>query len=232
MLAGLLALTLVGADTTTRFAAIHPDTLAAVAMATAPVVDRGPAASDPAIVFRVVLPVPLASDVAAVGAWRPVAPADTRADTVVKKRRGGLVEYSEWYGRRVAIHKALSWSMLPLFAVSYYTGDRLARDGRAASPAAVRTLHPYAAYGSAAVFGVNTVTGLWNLWAARKDPEGRTRRIIHSALFIVADAGFAYAGSIGRDGRENGEIRDRHRTIALSSMGVSTVGWLIMLIGN
>jgi hypothetical protein len=116
--------------------------------------------------------------------------------------------------------------------VSYYTGDRLARDGRAASPALVRNLHPYAAGGAAVVFGVNTVTGLWNLWAARKDPEGRTRRILHSVLFIAADAGFAYAGSLGDEAGENGRIRDRHRTIALGSMGVSTVGWLIMLIGN
>ena len=122
--------------------------------------------------------------------------------------------------------------MLPLFAVSYYSGDRLARDGGAASPQLVRTLHPYAAGGAGAVFGANTVTALWNLWDARKDPEGRTRRKLQVTLFLVADAGFVYAGSIGRDGRENGAIRSRHRTIALSSMGVSTAGWLIMLIGN
>ncbi len=153
-------------------------------------------------------------------------------DTLEVRRQTAPIEYSEWYGRRVAIHRALSWTMLPLFAVSYYTGNRLAEDGRAASPQWVRTAHPYAAGGAAAVFGANTVTGLWNLWAARKDPEGRTRRILHSTLFLVADAGFAYAGSIGRDGRENAEIRSRHRTIALSSMGVSTAGWLVMLIGQ
>ncbi|MDZ7631108.1 MAG: hypothetical protein U5K74_07110 [Gemmatimonadaceae bacterium] len=155
-----------------------------------------------------------------------------QSDTTVLRPATGPVEYSDWYGRRVAIHRVLSWTMLPLFAVSYYTGERLARDGRAGSPDIVRRMHPYAAGGAAAVFGVNTVTGLWNLWDARKDPEGRTRRILHSALFLVADAGFAFAGSIGRDGRENGAIRDRHRTIALSSMGVSTAGWLVMLIGQ
>ena len=152
-------------------------------------------------------------------------------DTLVKKKPR-LVSYSEWYGRRVTIHKTASWAMLPLFAASYYSGNRLARDGRAASPQFVRRMHPYAAGGAAAVFGVNTVTGLWNLWEARRDPEGRTRRIVHASLFLIADSGFAYAGSIGRDGRENGAIRDRHRTIALSSMGVSTAGWLIMLFGQ
>lgn len=227
MMAGLLALLLVSADTTMRFGPTGADTLTVVVADTAPGIESIPAVGVPIIGLRASLPIPLAAEVAAVGALRtlPV------LDTTVKKRRRS-VEYSEWYGRRVAIHKTLSWAMLPLFAVSYFTGERLARDGRSASPAAVRTLHPYAAGGAAAVFGVNTVTGLWNLWAARKDPEGRTRRIVHSALFIVADAGFTYAGSIGREGRENGEIRDRHRTIALSSMGVSTVGWLIMLIGN
>lgn len=226
MIAGLLALMLVSPDTTMRIGQSDADTLTVVVADMAPARDSTPLPSATGIGLHVSHATPLSAEVAAVTAWR-IGPV---RDTTVKKRRP--IEYSEWYGRRVAIHKALSWTMLPLFAVSYYTGDRLARDGRAASPAAVRTLHPYAAYGSAAVFGANTVTGLWNLWAARKDPEGRTRRIVHSALFIVADAGFAYAGSIGREGRENGEIRDRHRTIALSSMGVSTVGWLIMLIGN
>jgi hypothetical protein len=155
----------------------------------------------------------------------------TSADTLIKKKRA-LVEYSDWYGRRLTLHRTLSWTMLPLFAVSYYTGTRLARDGRSNSPYAVRALHPWAATGAAAVFGVNTVTGLWNVWDARHDPEGRTRRLIHSALFLIADAGFAYAGSIGEQARNDSQIRSRHRAIALSSMGVSTAGWLIMLIGR
>jgi hypothetical protein len=221
MIAGMLALLLVSADTTMRFPAIDLDSLPVpVATSIAPIEpvlvttqagDSLAPVSDPALGLRLVL---------------------ARPDTAVKKKRAALVEYSDWYGRRLAIHKVLSWTMIPLFAASYYTGERLARDGRANSPYAVRAIHPWAATGAAAVFGVNTVTGVWNLWASRKDPEGRTRRWIHSALFIVADAGFAYAGSIGREGRENGEIRDRHRTIALSSMGVSTLGWLIMLIGQ
>ena len=217
MIAGLLALMLAAADTTMRFAPPDADTL--VEPTVFVLVDSIPA----------VMPVPTPERIEATLAaprlqW-------VRPDTLVKKKRA-LVEYSEWYGRRLAIHRTLSWAMIPLFAVSYYTGDRLARDGRANSPASVRALHPYAATGAAAVFGVNTVTGLWNVWAARRDPEGRTRRIIHSALFLIADAGFAYAGSIGREGREDGEVRDRHRAIALSSMGVSTAGWLIMLIGQ
>jgi hypothetical protein len=150
-------------------------------------------------------------------------------DTLIKKKRK-LVEYSDWYGRRLTLHRTLSWTMIPLFAVSYYTGNRLLNDGRPNSPYWVRAAHPYAATGAAVVFGANTITGVWNLWDARHDPEGRTRRIIHSVLFIVADAGFAYAGSIGEQARDDGRIRSRHRTIALSSMGVSTASWIYMLL--
>ncbi len=150
------------------------------------------------------------------------------ADTV--KKKPALVAYSDWYGRRLTLHKALSWTMLPLFAVSYYTGDRLLRDGRRDSPEIVRRLHPVAAGGAAVIFGVNTITGLWNNWDSRKDPEGRTRRIIHSLLFLAADAGFAYAGSLGEEAGEEAETRNRHRAVAISSMGVSTLGWVIMLV--
>jgi hypothetical protein len=151
------------------------------------------------------------------------------SDTGTRKR-ARAVRYSEWYGRRVAIHKALSWTMLPLFAVSYYTGTQLADNGRAGVSSTVRTLHPIAAGGAAAVFGVNTVTGVWNLWESRRDPADRKRRYLHSALFLLADAGFAYAGSLGEDAGEDGRIRSRHRNIAIGSMGVSTAGWLIMLL--
>jgi hypothetical protein len=150
-------------------------------------------------------------------------------DTLPKKRPRAIA-YSEWYGRRLAIHRTLSWAMIPLFAASYVTGDKLLNDGRENSPDWVRTVHPLAAGGSAVVFGVNTVTGLWNLWDSRKDPNGRTRRLIHAGLLLAADAGFVYTGSLGDDARENGDIRRRHRTFAISSMAVSTASWVYMLV--
>ena len=216
MLAGLLALMLVSADTTTRIAPPIED-IVAVALVTPP-------------------------DALAPASVTPIAPTDSVdcaprlrypfPDTTVKKKKRVLVEYSDWYGRRLAVHRTLSWAMIPLFAVSYWTGERLARDGRVNSPYYIRALHPYAATGASVVFGVNTVTGLWNLWDARHDPEGRKKRIIHSVLFMIADGGFAYAGSIGKQARDTSAIRDRHRTIALSSMGVSYVSMMIMLLGG
>lgn len=224
MIVGLVALILASADTTSRFALATGDTLPMEHAAPAPV--STPARTSPPVTPALALPpLPLSASVAA---WPAVVPL---TDTVPRPRRA-LVEYSDWYGRRLAVHKALSWAMIPLFAVSYYTGDQLLEKGRSSVSSTVRTLHPLAAGGAAAVFGVNTVTGLWNLWDARKDPNGRARRIIHSMLFLAADAGFAYAGSLGDEAGERVSARDRHRTIALGSMGVSTAGWLIMLIGN
>lgn len=218
MLGGVLALVMLAADTTQRF--VSPDS----------------GYFDPAVV-QAVAPAPIASalltptpvdSISAVPAlrWTFAAP-----DTQPRKKRV-LVEYSDWYGRRLAVHRTLTWAMIPLFAVSYYTGERLLRDGRINSPYAVRALHPYAATGAAVVFGINTFTGVWNLWDGRHDPEGRTRRFAHSILFMLADAGFAYAGSIGEEARENGAIRSRHRTVALSSMGVSYIGMMLMLLGG
>lgn len=171
---------------------------------------------------RAVVLGPVVSPVALVSA----APQDT-----VKRRARKAVTYSDGYTRRVTIHRALSWAMLPLFAVSYVSGDQLLSKGTDA-PAWAETIHPYAAGGTALLFGANAVTGTWNLWEGRKDPNGRARRIAHSVLFLAASGGFAYAGSIGDDAKEDGDLRRRHRTVALGSMSLSTASWLLMLVGN
>jgi hypothetical protein len=221
MIAGWLALMLVAADTTVRFPSIEPESLQ---------VRTPPSVSAETIAVRLEAISRVALDTS-----RPesiVERSSLFADTTVKKKRPKLVSYSDWYGRRLAIHRTLTWTMIPLFAVSYYTGERLARDGRVNSPYAIRALHPYAATGATVVFGVNTFTGVWNLWDARHDPEGRKRRYVHSVLFMIADAGFAYGGSIGNKARSDGEVRSLHRTIALSSMGVSYLSMMLMLLGG
>lgn len=157
---------------------------------------------------------------------RSLAPQDT-----VKRRRAKAVTYSDGYYKRVAIHKALSWAMLPLFAASYFSGDQLLTKGPDA-PDWAETMHPIAATGTAVLFGANAVTGTWNLWEGRKDPNGRARRIAHSVLFLAASGGFAYAGSLADEAEENGAIRTRHRNVAIASMSASTASWLLMLIGN
>lgn len=150
-------------------------------------------------------------------------------DTVRPRRKA--VTYSDGYYKRVAIHKTLSWAMLPLFALSYASGDQLLEKGSDA-PDWAESVHPIAAGGTAALFGANLVTGTWNLWEGRKDPNGRTRRIVHSVLFLAASGGFAYAGSIADEAEENGDKRRLHKNVALGSMSLSTASWLLMLVKN
>jgi hypothetical protein len=181
------------------------------------------------------LPLPLPSDSLpqprAATVMQPVGLTMLPADTVPRVRRKAVV-YSDGYATRVRIHKILSWGMIPLFAASYFSGDQLLESGTDA-PSWARNLHGPAATGSALLFSANTVTGGWNLWEGRKDPNGRTRRIIHSVLFTAASGGFVYAGTkLADEAEEDMTARRKHRNVALGSMGVSTVSWLIMLIGN
>ena len=138
-----------------------------------------------------------------------------------------VIEYSDWYARRLTIHQWGSYAMLPLFAAEYALGDRLL--SRTSTPAGwVRPTHVAVAYGLGALFTANTVTGVWNAWDARHDPYGRTRRLLHSALMLAADAGFAYTGSLGESARESLDGQQRHRNAALASMGIATVGTAMM----
>lgn len=150
-------------------------------------------------------------------------------DTVKKRRRVEAIEYSDFYGTRLTIHRVLSWSILPLFAMQYASGSQLLDHGSAA-PDWAQELHGPTAAAVAGVFAVNAVTGIWNLWDSRKDPNGRARRYIHSALMLTASAGFVYAGSLADDAESSAEMRDKHQTVALTSIGISTVSWLMMLI--
>jgi hypothetical protein len=149
----------------------------------------------------------------------PVAPADTP--------RVAAIEYSDWYGRRLTIHRVASYTMLPLFAAQYAAGRQLLNDPGDADWA--RRVHKPLAYGVGALFTVNTVTGVWNLWEARKDPEGRGRRTAHALLMLAGDAGFATTGYLGNRAARHGGDRELHRNVALGSMAVAVTGYLLML---
>ena len=139
--------------------------------------------------------------------------------------RPKAIEYSDAYETRLQIHRIGSYAMLPLFASEYVLGDRLMRPNYATW---IKPAHNIVAGGLGILFAVNTVTGVWNLVESRKDPEGRTRRLVHSALMLAADAGFAYTGLIAGDAKESPEGRTRHKNAALVSMGLSTAGTLLM----
>ena len=92
-------------------------------------------------------------------------------DTARTRKRTRAVEYSGFYRARLKLHRTLSYTMIPLFIGSYVTGEQILKH-RDDPPKWATTLHKPFAYATGAVFTVNTVTGLWNLWDSRKNPEG------------------------------------------------------------
>lgn len=148
----------------------------------------------------------------------------TPAETVAVQ----AVEYSDWYERRLTIHKWASYTTLPLFAFQYVAGQKLYEQSSDA-PQWAKSGHGIAATGVAALFGVNTVTGVWNMWDARKDPAGRKWRTLHGVLMLVADGGFVATGVLAEKAEGSPDDRRLHRNVALSSIAVATVSYLIML---
>ena len=171
--------------------------------------DSAPAA-DP---FRLELPVSLQVD----------------PDTTPRRRRKSI-EVSEWYERRLRIHRYGAYATIPLFIFQAAAGNELYNKGEGAAGWA-KNGHRVGATSLATVFGVNTVTGLWNLWDSRSVPQGRTRRTIHTLLMLTADAGFAYAGiKLSEDAEESAAARRKHRNTAYASMGVAITGAGMMLL--
>jgi hypothetical protein len=165
----------------------------------------------------------------------PVAAAAVSAspdDTVPPHRRRRTVDVSDWYARRLTIHRYVAFATLPVFAVQYAAGEQLFDKSRDA-PTWAKTTHRVGATLLAGMFTVNTVTGLWNLWDARSVPEKRTLRTVHALTMLAADAGFTYAGVRLSDEAETSlQKRKEHRTLALSSMGLTLASALMMKIFN
>jgi hypothetical protein len=143
------------------------------------------------------------------------------------------VEHSDAYQTRAKIHKYASYATLPLFAAEVALGQSLdgSNDGK-------KGAHALVGAGIVGLFGVNTVTGAWNLFGeGRRDTEGRTYRLVHGLLMMAADVGFlattAAAPSTGRNGALTFEAdKATHRNLAIASVSMGTVGYLMMLFGN
>jgi len=165
-------------------------------------------------------------------------------DSVKPRPRLKAIEYSDWYSRRLTIHKYGSYAMLPLFGAEYYLGEKLIKGDASENE---KSVHVGVATGIGVLFTVNTVTGAWNLWDSRKDPTDRTKRIVHSVLMAAADAGFALAAASAEDDEGNeregasfDQVRasrsveggeddnSTHKRIAIASFGISTVGTVLM----
>lgn len=150
--------------------------------------------------------------------------ASEAADTPVARPRA--VEYGDAYYTRLEIHRIGSYVILPMFGAEYLLGQNLLNSYHPASW--VRPAHRVVAYGVAAVFTVNTVTGLWNLWDSRGDSNGRTRRLVHVVTMLASDAGFVATGTSVRQAKLTSEGARRHRNLALGSIGLSAASTLYM----
>ena len=141
-------------------------------------------------------------------------------------RRPKAIQYSDWYNRRLTVHRIGSYTMLPLFAAEWSLGQNLLQDQD--PPSWMRGTHQAVAGAIGVLFTVNTITGAWNLWDSRHDPAARTRRYVHAIAMLASDAGFVWAGAVGGDARRSLSNADHHRAIALTSIGVSTAGTVMM----
>jgi hypothetical protein len=147
-------------------------------------------------------------------------------------QRPRAVEYSEAYHVRLAIPHIARFATVPLFVAQYLLGRKLFNDPPGTQ--SQRQTHRAVALGVASLVSVNTVTGAWNLWDSRKTSAGALRRYLHAGLMFAADAGFvATALAAPRGARiytATQADRNRHRTLALTSMGTALASYAMMLV--
>lgn len=160
-------------------------------------------------------------------------PADSPSTgTQPQQGRPRAVEVSDSYATRLTIHRRVSYALIPMFGFQAVAGKQIWDDGNAA-PAWARTGHRIGATAIAGAFAVNAVTGVWNLWDSRAQPEGRALRYLHAAAMLTASAGFTYAGAyLSEKAEDDLDARTLHRTIALSSLGLTAVSGIMMKILN
>jgi hypothetical protein len=137
------------------------------------------------------------------------------------------IEYSDGYELRRKIHVYASVATAPLFVAQYVVGKKLF-DGHTSE--SMQTAHTALAAGIGALFAVNTVTGVWNLWEGRKDPNRRTRRLIHGLSMIGADVGFVATAMTAPEHIEGPRTHSTHRTVAITSVAIASASYVYMLL--
>jgi hypothetical protein len=171
-------------------------------------------------------PTPIATSIAAAAAEIEIDQDQTA--------RPKAIEYSDAYETRAKIHRIASWATLPLFASELALGQSIYNDPNARN-SGKKTAHIVVGTGITGLFAVNSVTGVMNLWESRNDPNHYKLKLFHGLLMLGADAGFVATFATGPGGRNSSTLdaqKQQHRTIALTSIGVATGSYLIMLFGN
>jgi hypothetical protein len=143
------------------------------------------------------------------------------------------IEYSDAHETRAKIHKYASWATLPLMATEFALGESLYNDPNSLT-SGMRGVHGAVGAGLIGFFGVQSVTGVWNL-VESKDAPGHTKRLVHGLLMLAAEGGFV-ASAVTAPGHSRNDLinfdanKATHRNIAFVSMGVGTAGYLLMLL--
>jgi hypothetical protein len=168
-----------------------------------------------------------------VPAW--AAPASVDDGTQQAPVHTAAIQHSDAYLTRGKIHRYASYASIPLFAAELYLGQSLYNS---ADPQAHKGAHVLVGTGIIALFGVNTVTGAWNLFGAegRSDTQDRTIKLVHGLLMMAADVGFvatvATAPHSHRTTIPSESAKALHRNIAFASIGLGAAGYTIMFVHN
>jgi glutaredoxin-related protein len=147
-------------------------------------------------------------------------------------QRPVAIEYSDAHELRAKIHKYASWATLPLMAAEFALGEKLYNDTNSETDS-LRGVHGAVGAGLIGLFGVNSVTGLWNLLESNQAP-GHTKRLLHGILMLAAEGGLV-ASAASAPGHSRNQLatidtnKATHRDIAFVSIGVGTAGYLLML---
>jgi len=143
------------------------------------------------------------------------------------------IEYSDAHETRAKIHKYASWATLPLLGTELVLGQKLYNDPNSLT-SNLRGVHGAVGAGLIGFFGVQSVTGLWNLVESNQAP-GHTKRLVHGILMLAAEGGMVAAAATAPGHSRNDLINfdaraSTHRDIAFVSIGVGTAGYLLMLL--
>ncbi|MES2305792.1 MAG: hypothetical protein V4558_09795 [Gemmatimonadota bacterium] len=153
-------------------------------------------------------------------------PRGESGDTTRRK----AIEYSSLYHTSLTVHKIGSYLELPVFIAEYFVGQKLLKDEQTLGNqrSSLKGPHSAIAAGLGVLFTVNTVTGVYNLVASRKEPTGKTRRWVHSIAMLVADAGFLATAASAESARESDGGANTHRALAVGSMSLSVASTVMM----
>ena len=146
--------------------------------------------------------------------------------------RPKIIEVSDWYSRRLTIHRYVFYATIPVFALQWESGKELYDKSRAA-PTWAKTFHRVGATALAGMFTVNTVTGAWNWWDSRAVTQDRVFRTIHALTMLGVDAAFTYTGAqLSNEAETSAQKRREHINVALYGIGITAISGTAMLLRN